>query len=83
MLKRRIEDSDTCPYCGDDLGPGRHLDHIFPLRQGGLSVTSNLVYACAMCNRQKADLTLNEFIDIYDLDREDIFRRLKSLRKRY
>jgi hypothetical protein len=83
MLKRQIENSDIGPYCGDDLWPKRHLDHIFPIRQGGLSVTSNLVYVCAPCNLRKADLTLNEFIDVSELNREEVFRRLKALRKRY
>lgn len=82
-IRRKTPPATFCPYCGGPLDSEPHLDHIYPLRQGGLSVETNLVWACSTCNLRKHDLTLNEFVEKYNLDRDAIFDRLRSLGKRY
>jgi 5-methylcytosine-specific restriction endonuclease McrA len=71
-----------CPYCGGDLGQEPHADHIIPVAYGGLSVSTNMVYVCAACNLKKGDLTLQEFIQAADLERDAVEQRLRSLGKR-
>jgi 5-methylcytosine-specific restriction endonuclease McrA len=42
-----------CAYCGDPLGRSPTLDHVVPKVHGGLTIRSNLVSCCFMCNSQK------------------------------
>lgn len=53
-------DDYTCQYCG---ARGRRLecDHIFPASRGGSDDLSNLATACRPCNRDKGDLTIEEW----------------------
>lgn len=49
-----------CAYCGyreKDL----EIDHLVPLHLGGKDVISNMMPACHLCNRYKADKTIEEF----------------------
>lgn len=82
-IKRRIAKNKNCPYCGTYITSTAHADHIYPLSKGGESVVKNMVYVCSSCNLKKKDLTLNKFIDKFDLDRDEIFDRLKLLKKDY
>jgi 5-methylcytosine-specific restriction endonuclease McrA len=77
----RISKTKHCPYCGNDLGDEPHKDHIFPIAKGGLSKKENLVYVCNECNLNKSDLTLNQFIKKYDMDRDSIESNLEKLNK--
>lgn len=40
-----------CAYCGDR--PWEHMDHVVPIALGGPHSISNVVPACAFCNRSK------------------------------
>lgn len=55
VLRRKIleRDSSICRYCGCDCKGYEHVDHVIPYSQGGRTIESNLVCACAPCNRKK------------------------------
>lgn len=78
--KKDIKINDYCPYCGKVIFNG-HVDHIYPIAKGGLSTTVNMVYICATCNLQKSNLTLNQFISKFELDRDFIENNLTNLNK--
>lgn len=82
-LKANSPYDHECPYCGYALGDNPHLDHIYPVRLGGLSHSKNLVHVCAACNLRKKDMTLNQFIEALSLDRRMVFERLRALGKDY
>lgn len=50
-------DGRICGYCGKTIGPRSnfHLDHITPVRDGGLNTEDNLTVACPRCNMNKGD----------------------------
>jgi len=80
-LRSRLSRDHPCPYCGGELGPNMHADHIHPVAKGGLPVESNYVMVCQRCNQAKRDSTLNQFIDRMGLNREVVLRALKMLGK--
>lgn len=82
-LKKRLESSNECPYCGEPLGPQPHADHIYPVSLGGRSEHWNMVYVCADCNALKSNMTLMGFIIRRGLDLEGIHRRLAALEKNF
>ncbi len=82
-LKARAQRDHECPYCGCEIGESPHLDHIYPVKLGGLSVDTNCVHVCGSCNLNKRDMTINQFIDAYSLDRSLVFKRLRALGKSY
>lgn len=49
-----------CFYCGE-VGAEMHLDHMKPKSRGGSNEDENLVAACAACNIQKRDKTVEEY----------------------
>lgn len=52
-------DNYRCVYCGS---PKRlECDHVIPLSRGGTNDITNLASACYLCNRDKADLLLDEW----------------------
>ena len=54
---------DTCYYCGCELTEkNRTLDHMYPRRWGGVSITDNLIPSCRCCNGQKMDMTYEQFM---------------------
>jgi len=53
-----------CAYC---LKPGETLDHVHPVKRGGLSTLDNFVLACGRCNSSKGSRTPLEFA--FDLPR--------------
>lgn len=53
-----LRDHRLCQYCGR---PATEIDHVEPWSRGGLTVMSNLVAACQHCNRQKGDMTPQEW----------------------
>lgn len=83
QIRSKLRRDHGCPYCGGVLGIAPHADHIHPVRKGGLSTLENMVYVCAPCNSAKRDLTLNQFIDKHELNRELIIYRLRELGKDY
>src|SRR5689334_23446336 len=52
-------DGWRCVYCGTTAGR-LTLDHVIPRSRGGESVWENVVTACAPCNHQKGDRTLEQ-----------------------
>lgn len=48
-------DGGRCRYCGREVGRDGHIDHVWPVSMGGLTVMENLVLACVECNRSKSD----------------------------
>ena len=59
LMTRRniaIRDNSSCQYCGVVLGTAEYtIDHVLPRTRGGNSVWTNLVLACARCNKRKSD----------------------------
>lgn len=65
-----------CIYCGKseaEAGCRHHIDHVTPLSRGGTNHISNLMLACASCNRSKADKPLVSFY--LNRDREKFSER--------
>lgn len=54
-------DGDCCKYCGDIIGPF-HLDHVWPVCEGGKTAVDNLVVACEPCNWSKGGKFLEDWI---------------------
>lgn len=57
LLRR---DGPVCAYCGRPGGTGLPfsrltIDHVRPRSKGGTNDLGNLVLACKLCNRRKAD----------------------------
>jgi len=81
-IKKKLHKvSSGCVYCGGPLGDNPHADHIYPIAKGGLSIESNMVLVCEMCNVRKGINTLQVFIRTYDLDRDAIEKRLLQQKK--
>ena len=52
-----------CHYCGGAFNPEElTMDHVIPVARGGKSVKSNVVPACAGCNKTKKHFTPAEQI---------------------
>lgn len=81
-IKINMEINNNCPYCEQPIVEV-HVDHIFPVAKGGLSTTKNMVRVCSKCNIKKKDLTLNQFIKKYNLNRNLIESNLETLNKIY
>jgi 5-methylcytosine-specific restriction endonuclease McrA len=63
MTRRNIaiRDNSSCQYCSTVLETAEYtIDHVLPRARGGSSVWTNLVLACAHCNKRKSDRTLQE-----------------------
>ncbi len=49
-------DQNTCAYCGNTFSAGNLTrDHVHPVSRGGLNKWTNVVAACAPCNKHKDD----------------------------
>lgn len=55
---KRICDG-VCAYC---FKPAKTLDHVLPVKRGGLSEPDNMVLACGRCNSSKNSRTPLEFV---------------------
>jgi CRISPR/Cas system Type II protein with McrA/HNH and RuvC-like nuclease domain len=53
---------ERCWYCFEPLNGIYDIDHYVPLSRGGSNDISNIVLACAPCNRSKGDKLPSEFI---------------------
>lgn len=80
-LKRLVKKTKDCPYCGSDLGDNPHLDHIYPVSKGGLSISENLVWCCSTCNAIKTDKGLMQFLKERRLSIDRTLARLHDLGK--
>jgi RHS repeat-associated protein len=45
--------SDTCKYCGKEVGDKYHIDHIIPKSLGGNATLDNAQVTCPFCNLSK------------------------------
>lgn len=54
-LRARIysRDGGKCWYCGVELAPRWHADHVIPWARGGRTVENNGVASCPSCNLRK------------------------------
>jgi CRISPR/Cas system Type II protein with McrA/HNH and RuvC-like nuclease domain len=53
-----------CAYCDEELcSNSATLDHVVPKHKGGQNVRSNLVCACASCNRNKGSQNVFEYMN--------------------
>lgn len=80
-LKRLVKRSSMCPYCGRPLGSDAHLDHIYPVARGGLSIVENLVWCCSTCNTAKADRGLMQFLEMRGIAGDAVISRLLQMGK--
>lgn len=63
-----VKGYNTCHYCGCELtDKNRTLDHMYPRRWGGVSIPDNLIPSCKNCNRDKMDMTYEQFIQYKSL----------------
>ena len=80
-VKKELEVTEDCPYCGESLGRNYHADHIIPITIGGGSARQNMVNVCAKCNLKKGGDTLFKFCQKNGYDFSVIARRLQSMSK--
>ena len=81
-IKVAISIPDRCPYCNKALSKeNAHLDHVYPVSKGGLSILENLVYCCSECNSKKSDKGLFQFTKEAGLDYGEIVSRLNRYGK--
>jgi 5-methylcytosine-specific restriction endonuclease McrA len=80
-MKCVVKKTNECPYCGNSLGSNPHLDHIYPVSKGGLSIVENLIWCCSTCNSLKTDKGLIQFINERKLKLEQVVSLLHSLGK--
>lgn len=59
-LEELLKEGGSCPFCGKEA---RSIDHILPLRRGGLHRKFNIRLLCNRCNLMKGDLLDEEFMD--------------------
>ncbi|MCA0456787.1 MAG: HNH endonuclease [Chloroflexi bacterium] len=62
----RLNAGGRCEYCRRpdyQTAYGHTIDHIVPLKHGGLTILENLVYACLFCNQHKGT-----DVAVYDLE---------------
>ncbi len=51
-----------CAYCGKPIKyEEMQVDHVIPLKKGGMDRMNNLAPACRMCNHYKSTYTLEQF----------------------
>lgn len=63
--KVRLHYSSCCAYCGVseiDVGGLLEIEHFQPTSKGGTDDFENLVYACTICNRYKANYWPDEAV---------------------
>jgi len=73
---------DRCPYCQAEVDQGDyHLDHIYPVKMGGLSIPENLVWVCRDCNSKKSDRGLLDYLLSRNFEVGPIITRLRSAGK--
>lgn len=80
-IKIIIDKQKNCPYCNTLEMQDAHLDHIYPVSKGGLSIIENLVWCCANCNSRKSNKGLVEFLIENGYPLEIVLSRLRSLGK--
>lgn len=80
-MKLVVDKTSKCPYCNRVEMDNPHLDHIYPVSKGGLSILENLVWCCSSCNHLKSDKGLVEFLLENNYPMNDVFLRLRGMGK--
>lgn len=82
--RKIIDKPPTCRYCDKAvLWRELSIDHVLPRSRGGKDAEDNLIWVHGVCNRQKGDLTGDEykallaFLDGYPAMRESVLSRLR------
>jgi hypothetical protein len=59
-----LRDGMACAYCGNTIEDGAKLtlDHLTPRSAGGNNKPANLITACHLCNSNRGDREVGEFI---------------------
>ena len=75
-----VKGYDKCYYCGCKLtDKNRTLDHMYPRRWGGISIPENLIPSCKNCNRDKMDMSYDQFMRYRKLksktDKEEYYKK--------
>ena len=75
-----VKGYDKCYYCGCELtDKNRTLDHVYPRRWGGISIPENLLPSCKKCNRDKMDMSYDQFMRYRRLknkkDKEEFYKK--------
>jgi 5-methylcytosine-specific restriction endonuclease McrA len=83
VLRAQFRVSKYCPYCSLQLTSDAELDHIIPIKKGGLSTSENLVFVCRSCNQAKGDLSLAMFLKSQGFNRARAENALERLGKHY
>jgi 5-methylcytosine-specific restriction endonuclease McrA len=81
-VKRKLSRDHPCPYCDRELGVNPHADHIYPVSRGGLSVISNMVFVCQICNQKMGDMPIIDFAFAHSRDLQAIIITLRELGKK-
>jgi 5-methylcytosine-specific restriction endonuclease McrA len=80
-VRALVRKTEKCPYCNNILGNNPHLDHIYPIAKGGLSIVENLVWCCSACNLSKSDKGLIQFLTKSNYPIQDVLTRLELMGK--
>lgn len=75
-----VKGYSNCHYCGCELtDKNRTLDHMYPRRWGGISIPDNLIPSCKNCNRDKMDMTYEQFLQYKKLktkkDKDEFYKK--------
>ena len=74
----KLTNPHVCVYCGKTL-KGKDvvtIDHKIPVCKGGVTTEENLVIACFPCNKEKDDMTVEEYI-IYKQKQQEFTQELE------
>ena len=82
LIKQVLIKNETCPYCSDSVGENPHVDHIHPVKEGGLSVIENMVYCCQKCNIRKGSMGLIEILQTFGFDVYEVINKLRKMGKK-
>lgn len=72
---RQLFSVKDCLYCGEPMASGdKTLDHIWPVKLGGLHVATNCVVVCRRCNTSKGGKSPDAWLLRLPQDRRDLVR---------
>jgi 5-methylcytosine-specific restriction endonuclease McrA len=80
-----LNNTPDCPYCLRKMQWNElSFDHMMPSSRGGANSSDNLVLCCNVCNRQKGNLTVEEykallvFLEGWPIMKESVLLRLRA-----
>ena len=80
-VKVLVGKTKDCPYCGLSMGISPHLDHIYPVAKGGLSIIENLIWCCSTCNSIKSNKGLIQFLREKNIPIDETIQKLHLMGK--